>query len=508
MSIRGKVLLIVILASSLLLSMGLLMRWGTARGRAIREVALRAQAQHSLINQLRGDSLEHFSLLQRARASGRDTSALLSELLRQVEARFTRLRALAREEATLAGQEQPEEERLLGQAEQSLSSWLEHAEASLRGQPTAGDAQIQGLIEEFGLRVEPPLKEVLKRKRQQLDGLLTTSERSLDLGRHAALLLPLVSMGLLLMVAASILVPMSRRLRELLAQTERIGRGEQARALPESWRDEFGTLAHGFNQMTQQLQATQARLMVADRLATMGRTAAGVGHEINNPISYVLANLSYLLEELKRPREGLSAKEQQELLEAAAEAWEGAERVRFIAQDLKMLSRAEETTGSPVQLSAVVRSSVRMAAHELRGRARVVEDCADVPPVQGNAARLGQVFLNLIINAAHALAPGRAEENEIRVTARLGEPGRVTVDVSDTGSGIAPELLERIFEPFFTTKPEGEGTGLGLAVCRSVVTSMGGDITVESQMGRGTTFRITLPAFSSADARVPAPSAP
>jgi signal transduction histidine kinase len=506
MTIRGKVLLIVILASSLLLSMGLLMRWGTGRGRTIRELALRAQAQHSLINQLRGDSLEHLYLLQRARASGRDTSEILSERLRQVEAQFTLLRALAREEATLAGEKRPEEERLLGQAEQSLRSWLEHAETSRRGQPAAAsDAQLQ---EEFGLRVEPLLKEVLKRKRQQLDELLTTSERSLDVGKQAALLLPLVSMGLLIMVAASILVPMSRRLRELLAHTERLGRGEQERVLPESWRDEFGTLAQGFNQMTQQLQATQARLMVADRLATMGRTAAGVGHEINNPISYVLANLSYLQEELKRPREGLSEKERQELLEAATEAWEGAERVRFIAQDLKMLSRAEETSASPVQLSAVVRSSVRMAAHELRGRARVVEDCADVPPVQGNAARLGQVFLNLIINAAHAIAPGRAEQNEIRVMARLGESGRVTVEVSDTGCGIAPENLVRIFEPFFTTKPVGEGTGLGLAVCRSVVTSMGGDITVESLMGRGTTFRITLPAYSSADARALAGSAP
>ncbi len=505
MSIRGKVLLIVILASSLLLGMGLLMRWGTVRGRTIREVALRAQAQHSLINQLRGDALEHLYLLQRARASGSDTSALLSERLRQVEEQFTQLRTLAREEAALAGVERPEEERLLGQAEQSLRSWLEHAEASLRGPPsTTGDARAQ---EEFGLRVEPLVKEVLKRKRQQLDELLRASERSLDMGKQAALLLPLVSMGLLIMVAASILVPMSRRLRELLAHTERLGRGEQERALPESWRDEFGTLAHGFNQMTQQLQATQARLMVADRMATVGQTAAGVGHEINNPISYVLANLSYLQEELKRPREGLSEKERQELLEAASEAWEGAERVRFIAQDLKMLSRAEEPGGGPVQLSAVVRSSVRMAAHELRDRARVVEDCAHVPPVQGSAARLGQVFLNLIINAAHAIAPGGAEQNEIRVTARLVEPGRVTVEVSDTGCGIAPENLERIFDAFFTTKPVGEGTGLGLAVCRSVVTSMGGDMTVESLLGRGTTFRITLPAFSSADARAAASSA-
>jgi signal transduction histidine kinase len=140
-----------------------------------------------------------------------------------------------------------------------------------------------------------------------------------------------------------------------------------------------------------------------------------------------------------------------------------------------------------------------MAAHELRHRARFVEDCAGVPPVRGNAARLGQVLLNLIINAAHAIEPGRVEQNEIRVAARERSPGKVTLEVSDTGCGIPPENLSRIFEPFFTTKEVGVGTGLGLWVCQGIVTSLGGELTVESTPGRGTTFHITLPVAEVAE---------
>jgi signal transduction histidine kinase len=290
---------------------------------------------------------------------------------------------------------------------------------------------------------------------------------------------------------------LARPIAQLAEGAKQLAQGNLGHRLSLRRDDELGELARGFNEMAQQLQATQAQLIFADRLATMGRTVAGVAHEINNPLSYVLGNLSYLQEELSRPREALPEKERQALREAAREAGEGAERVRFITQDLKMLSRAEETTAGPVQLGAVVRSSVRMAAHELRNRARVVEDCDGVPPVQGSAARLGQVFLNLIINAAHAITPGRVEANEIRVMAWLSEPDRVTVEVSDTGCGIPPENLERIFDLFFTTKPVGEGTGIGLAMCRDIVTSLGGSITVESQVGRGTTFHVTLPTAPS-----------
>jgi two-component system NtrC family sensor kinase len=314
--------------------------------------------------------------------------------------------------------------------------------------------------------------------------------------RAASSVLALAVLGVLALVPL-LARALARPIGQLAEGARQLAQGNLGHRLSLRRDDELGDMARGFNQMAQQLQATQAQLIFADRLATMGRTAAGVAHEINNPLTYLLGNLAWLQEELSRPREALPEKERQALLEAATEAWTGAERVRFITQDLKMLSRAEETTVGPVRLDAVVRSSARMAAHELKNRARVVEDCDGVPPVQGNAARLGQVFLNLIINAAHAIAPGRAEENEIRVTARLGEPGRVTVDVSDTGCGIAPENLERIFDLFFTTKPAGEGTGIGLAMCRDIVTSLGGSITVKSQLGRGTTFHLTLPAAPS-----------
>jgi two-component system NtrC family sensor kinase len=244
-----------------------------------------------------------------------------------------------------------------------------------------------------------------------------------------------------------------------------------------------------------QLKHVQAQLMFNDRMASVGKLAAGVGHEINNPLSYVISNLNYVHKELTRAQ-GLptSAEERQEVMTAIAEAKEGAERVRVIVQDLKTLSRPDDTATGMADLTKAVRSSMKIAAHEIRRRARLVDELREVPPVQGNEARLGQVFLNLLINAAHAIPEGRVEDNEIRVSARQDEPGRVTVEIRDSGCGIPPENLERIFDPFFTTKPVGEGTGLGLALCHSIITALGGTITVESEVSRGTTFRVTLPA--------------
>jgi signal transduction histidine kinase len=149
---------------------------------------------------------------------------------------------------------------------------------------------------------------------------------------------------------------------------------------------------------------------------------------------------------------------------------------------------------SAVDLAEVGRGAAKMAHHEVRDRARLVQECDGVPAVRANAARLGQVFLNLFLNAAHAIPPGRSRENEIRVVARVSAPGRVTVEVRDTGSGIAAQHLRRIFDPFFTTKPASMGTGLGLSVCHRIITALGGEIRVESEEGRGTAFFITLPA--------------
>jgi len=255
----------------------------------------------------------------------------------------------------------------------------------------------------------------------------------------------------------------------------------------------------------EQLHATQAQLLFADRLIALGRIAAGVGHEINNPLAFILSNLEYIHQELQQ-KEQLPERERQEVLEALAETRDGAERIRLIVRDLQTLSRSEDVGSGPSDLGAVVRTAAKMAMHELRHRARLVVECDGVPPVQGNGSRLGQVFLNLLLNAAQAIVPGQVDTNEVRVVARESYPGRVAVDVSDTGCGISPEHRERIFDPFFTTKPLGVGTGLGLAVCHGIVTSLGGTLTVESAPGRGSTFRVTLPV-AGAFAQPPRPQA-
>ncbi|CAM3299638.1 histidine kinase [Corallococcus sp. ZKHCc1 1396] len=242
----------------------------------------------------------------------------------------------------------------------------------------------------------------------------------------------------------------------------------------------------------EQLHATQAQLLFADRLIALGRIAAGVGHEINNPLAFILSNLEYIHQELQQ-KERLSEQDRQEILEALAETRDGAERIRLIVRDLQTLSRAEDVGSGPAELAAVVRTAAKMAMHELRHRARLVVECDGVPPVQGNGSRLGQVFLNLLLNAAQSIPPGNAEANEVRVVARPGAPGHVLVEVRDTGCGIAPEHRERIFDPFFTTKPLGVGTGLGLAVCHGIVTSLGGTLTMESSPGQGSIFRVCLP---------------
>ena len=167
--------------------------------------------------------------------------------------------------------------------------------------------------------------------------------------------------------------------------------------------------------------------------------------------------------------------------------------MRLIVRDLKSFSRSpSEELNALVDVNAVMDSSLRMAWNEIRHRARLVKVYGRLPAVLGNEARIGQVFLNLIVNAAQALQEGRAQDNEIRVETRH-EGARAIVEVVDTGPGIPPEIIGRIFDAFFTTKAVGVGTGLGLAICQRIVFDMGGELTVESALGKGTTFRVALP---------------
>ncbi len=246
-------------------------------------------------------------------------------------------------------------------------------------------------------------------------------------------------------------------------------------------------------QETKELQERmQRQLILTDRLASVGMLAAGVAHEINNPLAYVVANLDLLHEEIAEAAATSASPALDCWLEAVREAREGSDRIRKIVRGLKTLSRAEEEHRSVVELYPVLELAVNMAFNEIRHRARLVKEYGETPLVEVDDARLGQVFINLIVNAAQAIPEGDSEANEIRIVTSTDALGRAVIEVLDTGPGIPAPLLGRVFDPFFTTKPIGVGTGLGLSICHSIVTSMGGEITASNREGRGARLRVVL----------------
>lgn len=258
------------------------------------------------------------------------------------------------------------------------------------------------------------------------------------------------------------------------------------------------------------------QLLISDRMASVGTLAAGVAHEINNPLAAILANLELLSRDLSAlARERGFGEAFGDVFDELRDARESAERLRHIVKDLKIFSRAtDEEHRGPVEVERVLESSLRMAWNEIRHRARLVKSYGQVPAVLANEARLGQVFLNLIVNAAQAIEEGDAEHNRISVRTGVDAAGNVLVEIEDTGSGISPENIKRIFDAFFTTKPVGVGTGLGLSICHRIVSGMGGSIDVQSELGKGSVFRITLPPAGAASVvpaahtGAPVPSAP
>ena len=246
-----------------------------------------------------------------------------------------------------------------------------------------------------------------------------------------------------------------------------------------------------FRDVTEQREM-QEQLHISERMVSLGTLAAGIAHEINNPLAALIGNLDVLMEDMKRqPSERLPIPGFVD--EVLHDVREAAEQVRLIVKDLKVFSRGDEDSRGPVDVQRLLESSLRLAWNEVRHRARLVKEWQVVPPVIANEARLGEVFVNLIVNAAQAIPEGHADRNEIRLCTTLDDCGRVAIEVRDTGVGIPAEIRARIFDPFFTTKPVGVGTGLGLAICHRIVTELGGDIAVASVPGQGTTFRVTLP---------------
>jgi signal transduction histidine kinase len=298
------------------------------------------------------------------------------------------------------------------------------------------------------------------------------------------------------------------------------GRGDEApqrhvERLRDEPREELERLVA---ERTAQLQAVNARLqaeiaerrqmaaqlMQADRLVSMGTLAAGVGHEINNPLSYVLTGVEALSELVARGAvEPARASEARALLR---EVRQGLDRIRQAVRDLKLFSRGGDDALHPLEVAGVLEATLHMAFNDIRHRAQLVRSYQPAPLVLASEARLGQIFLNLVVNASQAIPDGAAEENQIQVSTRTDARGWAVVEIHDTGAGIAPEDLARIFDPFFTTKPLGEGTGLGLAICKNLVEAMGGEIAVESERGKGSAFRVSLPPAPAQAAAAPPPA--
>jgi PAS domain S-box-containing protein len=260
-----------------------------------------------------------------------------------------------------------------------------------------------------------------------------------------------------------------------------------------------------------ELRAVQAQLLIADRLATVGTVAAGVAHEINNPLAFVIANLEYLDEELAIIAKTLRLEPAVlvELRKALAATIDGAHRVKQIVRDLKAFARAEQDASSVVDLDALADTALSMVRNELRHHARVVKVYGEPPRVVGNEGRLVQVIVNLLQNAAHAITAGDAEHNEVTITTATLPTGEAMLAIRDTGAGIPVHVAVRMFDPFFTTKPVGVGTGLGLAICQKIVGGLDGRLEYDTQLGVGTTFRVILPpAPAHAVANQPMPVVP
>jgi PAS domain S-box-containing protein len=232
----------------------------------------------------------------------------------------------------------------------------------------------------------------------------------------------------------------------------------------------------------------EGQLLVADRMVAVGTLAAGVAHEINNPLAAVMANLDLAVAEVTA---GDAPGNLASIAEFLHDALEGADRVRSIVRDLRIFSRGEDEKRGPVDVERVIESTLRMARNEIKHRASLVKNYGRVAAVDAAEARLGQVFLNLIVNAAHAIPEGQADSNEIRISTRQAGD-RVIVEIADTGSGIPPQIMKCLFSPFVTSKPPGVGTGLGLSICHRIISGLGGEISVESQVGKGTVFMVSL----------------
>lgn len=347
--------------------------------------------------------------------------------------------------------------------------------------------------------------------------------RASNEARLAAVILAAAVILVTVLLLALVVGAITRPIRELVTVTDQISRGDLSRTVEITSSDEIGHLAETFNRMieslrqsrdeieaynrnlekkieerTRQLEEIQVQLMQSEKLSAIGQLAAGVAHELNNPLGGILGYAQFTLEKLqKNVPDKTTTKEVQSYIRYLTDIEVQARRCKTIVQNLLRFSRSTKPLDTEdVDINKAIEDTVTFVEHQLHlNQIQLVTELSPtLPHLLGNTGQLQQVFTNLIINAMHASAP----QSTIKVTTRhspaLGEfGGAVEIRVIDEGSGISEENLKKIFEPFFTTKEIGKGTGLGLSVSYGIIKDHGGEIAVSSTVGKGTTFTIVLP---------------
>lgn len=257
--------------------------------------------------------------------------------------------------------------------------------------------------------------------------------------------------------------------------------------------------------ITEQKQL-EAQLVFVSRMTAVGMLGAGVAHEINNPLASVSTSIEVATQQVVDLAEtvGPNMRAQlEDVREVLGEAKQAALRIRNIVRDLSAFGQLGTERG-PVDVRPLVDGAIKLVWNEIRHRARLVKSYDEIPLVDANENQLCQVFVNVLLNAAQAIGEGDVEHNEIHVTTRAASGGAVSIEITDTGGGIAAEHLPRIFEPFFTTKPIGSALGLGLSTAHAIISGFGGTLEVVSELGRGSRFRIVLPAVRRSEPKLDA----
>lgn len=280
---------------------------------------------------------------------------------------------------------------------------------------------------------------------------------------------------------------------ELAAESKKL---ERVNTTLRSDRTAMMNIMEDMNEANRQLKDIQAQLLQSEKMAVVGQLAAGVAHEINNPMSFILSNLDTLskympdiIDAVQNKQSNVDAQELiEDVVKMVQESYEGALRVKRIVQDLRTFSHVDEAELQSVDIHTCLDSTLNILENEIKYKVEIIKEYGNIPNIRCYPMQLSQIFLNLIVNALQAI------ENQGKISIKTySAGGKIFIEIGDTGCGIPPEVIDRIFEPFFTTKRVGKGTGLGLSIVYNIIKRHNGEISVKSKIGEGSLFTIALP---------------